>query len=113
MKDLRSAQLKAWYEFCKCEYTKEVTHMNQIDQVWQEEERKSTVWSGVSQKARGKNVTITLNEEFCKSCEICVEICPNRCLEMKGAYPSVTDINLCSRCMLCELECPDFAITVD
>jgi len=87
--------------------------MNEIQTGLPEKEGKTIVWSGISQKARGKNVTITLNEEFCKSCEICVEICPNRCLEMKGAYPSVTDINLCSRCMLCELECPDFAITVD
>jgi ferredoxin len=89
MKYLRSAQLNAWYEFCKCEYNKKVAHMNQIDQVLQEEERKSTVWSGISQKARGKPVTISLNKEFCKSCEICVETCPIRCLEMNGVYPLV------------------------
>jgi ferredoxin len=63
--------------------------MNQIGQVLQEEERKSTFWSGISQKARGENVTIALNEEFCKGCEMCVEICPNKCPEMKGAYPLV------------------------
>jgi NAD-dependent dihydropyrimidine dehydrogenase PreA subunit len=63
--------------------------MNQIDQVLQEKERKSTVWSGISRKARGENVTITLNEEFCKGREICVEICPNKCLEMKGGYRMV------------------------
>jgi 2-oxoglutarate ferredoxin oxidoreductase subunit delta len=109
----RSAQPKTWYEFCNCEYINGLTHMNQIDQVLKEEGHKSTIWSGISQKARGKNVTITLNEEFCKGCEICVEICPNKCLEMREAYPFVTDINLCSRCMLCELECPDFAIAID
>lgn len=63
--------------------------MNQTDQVLQEEERKSTVWSGISKKARGKSFSITLNEEFCKGCEICVEICPIKCLEMKAAYPSL------------------------
>ncbi len=63
--------------------------MNQIDQVLQEKEPKSTVWSGIGQKARGKNVTISLNEEFCKGCEICVEICPNKCVEMNGAYRMV------------------------
>ena len=55
----------------------------------QEEKGKSIVWSSVSQKGRGKNVTVTLNEEFCKSCEIRVEICPNKFLEMKGACPIV------------------------
>ena len=113
MSYLRSVQLKGWYEFCKCEYNKGATSMDRPDEVLQKEELKSTVWIGISQKARGKNVTITLNEEFCKGCEICVEICPNKCLEMKGAYPLVTDINLCSKCMLCELECPDFAIAID
>jgi 2-oxoglutarate ferredoxin oxidoreductase subunit delta len=87
--------------------------MNEIHPGFPEKEGKTIVWSGISQKARGKPVTISLNREFCKSCEICVEICPNRCLEMNGAYPLVKDINLCSRCMLCELECPDFAIAID
>ncbi|HXG31713.1 MAG TPA: ferredoxin family protein [Thermodesulfobacteriota bacterium] len=78
-----------------------------------EKRGKTSVWSGISQKARGKLVTITLNQRFCKGCEICVEICPNKCLEMEGPYPVVRDINLCSKCMLCELECPDFAITIE
>lgn len=78
-----------------------------------EKKEKMDVWSGISQKARGKLVTITLSEVFCKGCEICVEICPNKCLEMKGTHPIVKDINLCSKCMLCELECPDFALTVE
>jgi NAD-dependent dihydropyrimidine dehydrogenase PreA subunit len=63
--------------------------MNQIDQVLQEEEPKGGVWSGISQKARGKNVTVILNEEFCKGGETCVEICPNRCVEVDGSYPVV------------------------
>jgi len=92
---------------------KEFKKMNQIQADLLENKGRTIVWSGISQKARGKHVGIALNEEFCKSCEICVEICPNKCLEMKGLYPIVTDINLCSKCMLCELECPDFAITIE
>lgn len=87
--------------------------MNEMQAEVLEKIGKLNVWSGISQKARGKLVTITMNEEFCKSCEICVEICPNKCLEMKGLYPVVVDINLCSKCMLCELECPDFALTIE
>ena len=55
----------------------------------QEEKGKSIVWSSVSQKGRRKNVTVTLNEEFCNGGEIRVEICPNKFLEMKGACPIV------------------------
>ncbi len=87
--------------------------MNKMEITASEKRGRMNVWSGISQKARGKQVTITLNQGFCKSCEICVEICPNKCLEMDGSYPIVRDINLCSKCMLCELECPDFAITIE
>ncbi len=68
-----------WYEFCKCEHNKEVKKMNQADQGSQEEEHKSTVRSGVSQKARGKNVSITLSEEFCKNAQTYVEIYSSGC----------------------------------
>jgi 2-oxoglutarate ferredoxin oxidoreductase subunit delta len=85
---------------------------NMLTELSVEEKNHVKVWSGISQKARGQLVTISLNQRFCKGCEICVEICPNKCLEMENSYPVVKDINLCSKCMLCELECPDFALTV-
>ena len=56
--------------------------------------------------------TIKINKEWCKSCAICVEFCPHDVLAMKGAYPEVVDLEACTACQLCDIRCPDFAITV-
>ncbi len=69
----------------------------------------------------GKNgFTITIDEEFCKGCTICVEVCPKDTLKMipvgsrwQGSLVVVEDIETCIGCLLCELQCPDFAIEVD
>jgi len=66
----------------------------------------------VAKKKKKAAPIITINNAWCKSCEICVEFCPTRVLEMKGFYPIVVDLEKCTACMLCEYRCPDFAITV-
>jgi 2-oxoglutarate ferredoxin oxidoreductase subunit delta len=62
---------------------------------------------------------IIVNEEWCKGCEICIEHCPVQALEKsdklnkRGVYPPrLKPNNKCNYCRLCELLCPDFAITV-
>jgi 2-oxoglutarate ferredoxin oxidoreductase subunit delta len=57
--------------------------------------------------------------DWCKGCEICVNRCPVNALEYsdvlnkKGIYPpKLKEVNECNFCRLCELLCPDFAITV-
>jgi len=55
---------------------------------------------------------IIINEAWCKSCEICVEFCPRKVLEMGKFYPRVADPGRCTACQMCELLCPDFAIRV-
>ncbi|MDZ7373248.1 MAG: 4Fe-4S binding protein [candidate division KSB1 bacterium] len=57
--------------------------------------------------------------DFCKGCEICVVMCPRNVLEMRpdptrwvGAIVEVVRPEACTRCMLCEVHCPDFAIKV-
>ncbi|MDZ7262338.1 MAG: 4Fe-4S binding protein [candidate division KSB1 bacterium] len=55
---------------------------------------------------------IEINKSWCKGCAICVEFCPRKVLAMKGAYPEVVDLEACTACQLCEVLCPDFAITV-
>ncbi len=56
---------------------------------------------------------ITVTESWCKGCEICVLVCEDHCLRMNGrATVDVVDAEACTRCMLCEMYCPDFAITV-
>jgi 2-oxoglutarate ferredoxin oxidoreductase subunit delta len=58
--------------------------------------------------------------ELCKSCGICVEKCPQKCLsyskDFVGYYstPAIDcDINKCITCKSCELFCPDSAIKVE
>lgn len=55
---------------------------------------------------------ITVFNDLCKGCEICVKVCPQDTLEMRGLYAVVKKLDTCTKCMLCELRCPDFAITV-
>lgn len=63
--------------------------------------------------------TIIIYEHFCKGCEICVDVCPKDVLDMivaadrwEGAMVKIVNIDNCNACMLCEYECPDFAIEV-
>ncbi len=55
---------------------------------------------------------IDINCNWCKGCAICVEFCPHDVLAMEGGCVKVVDIDRCTACTLCELHCPDFAITV-
>lgn len=57
--------------------------------------------------------TITIIEENCKGCGICVEFCPTHTLGLTRGKAYVANINKCIGCQLCDLRCPDFAIFVD
>ncbi len=63
--------------------------------------------------------TITVNEDWCKGCHICVQVCPRHVLEvdqetyLRGFHPvRVAKPEDCTVCQQCELLCPDLAITV-
>jgi len=54
-----------------------------------------------------------INEEWCKGCGICVEFCPNSVLIMNEHDKAVTvRLEDCTACRLCEIRCPDLAISV-
>jgi 2-oxoglutarate ferredoxin oxidoreductase subunit delta len=64
---------------------------------------------------------ITVNEDFCKGCEMCVLFCPNKNVALskekmngKGYHPAeLTDEAKCTGCGICATMCPDIAITVE
>jgi 2-oxoglutarate ferredoxin oxidoreductase subunit delta len=64
-------------------------------------------------------IMIEVKEDWCKGCGICIDRCPVQALEesdklnKKGVRPpKLKENNSCNNCRLCELICPDLAITV-
>ena len=62
---------------------------------------------------------IVIDEERCKSCKLCVSVCPtgiltiSKRLNERGYMPvEVTDMDRCTGCGLCAVICPDVCITV-
>ena len=56
---------------------------------------------------------ININLKWCKACGICVDLCPAQVLSKnEKGYPEVKDEKKCTKCKLCELRCPDFAIEI-
>ena len=64
---------------------------------------------------------ITVDENVCKGCSMCVNACPLQLLELagdvlnsKGYHPArLTDPEKCVGCAACAVMCPDTAITVE
>ena len=58
-------------------------------------------------------VRLEITGEWCKSCDICVEFCPERCLKLNAErIAELAEPAKCTGCRLCEWLCPDFAIRV-
>jgi len=62
---------------------------------------------------------IEVKEDWCKGCNICIDRCPVDALEESDKLnrrgirpPRLKKENDCNYCRLCELICPDLAITV-
>ena len=62
---------------------------------------------------------VTINEERCKGCGLCVTFCPKQVLAMadhlnpKGYYPAEqANKEACTGCSFCVRMCPDVAISV-
>jgi 2-oxoglutarate ferredoxin oxidoreductase subunit delta len=61
-----------------------------------------------------KKPPVTVFHAWCKRCGICVNFCPKGVLAFDDngqVYPKNPDN--CIQCFMCELRCPDFAITVN
>jgi indolepyruvate ferredoxin oxidoreductase beta subunit len=58
-------------------------------------------------------VRLEINEAWCKSCDICVKLCPEHCLRLNAdRIAELAEPDKCTGCRLCEWLCPDFAIRV-
>ncbi|HEY0327574.1 MAG TPA: 2-oxoacid:acceptor oxidoreductase family protein [Rhodopseudomonas sp.] len=56
---------------------------------------------------------LEINADWCKSCDICVKLCPERCLTLNAErVAELAAPEKCTGCRLCEWLCPDFAIRV-
>ncbi len=62
---------------------------------------------------------VTINEEGCKACLLCIEFCPRHVLAVseqmnsRGLHPAVVaDAARCTGCRICALMCPDVCIEV-
>jgi len=68
----------------------------------------------IEEKKRVKTpAIIEINEAWCKGCDICVQFCPKNVLKLnRRGKAEVVNLDDCTKCQLCELLCPDFAITV-
>lgn len=75
-------------------------------------------------KQKGLDMTmkrVIIDEERCKSCELCVRACPKKILQLskdkmntKGYRPAeITDCSKCIGCAFCATMCPDAAITIE
>ena len=59
------------------------------------------------------SVALDINAAWCKGCDICVKLCPERCLALNDQQVAfLKEPQACTGCHVCEWLCPDFAITV-
>ena len=63
--------------------------------------------------------TITVDENLCKACELCIEACPQHVIGLneniitpRGFHPAHLAKEGCTGCSICALVCPEAAITV-
>ena len=58
-------------------------------------------------------VRLEINTAWCKSCDICVKMCPEHCLRLNAErIAELAAPEKCTGCRVCEWLCPDFAIRV-
>ncbi len=64
---------------------------------------------------------MTVNENICKGCGVCVLACPKKIISLapdrinvKGYHPAqVEEMDKCIACAMCAMMCPDVAIKVE
>jgi len=54
-----------------------------------------------------------IDEDLCTGCEICVDECPNDCLELVDDVATLVRPDDCDECGTCVESCPSEAITLE
>jgi indolepyruvate ferredoxin oxidoreductase beta subunit len=114
-----------WLEAIDEAVPKKTQEMNrrafQAGRAWAEAERAdprlriedAAATSLVPDMGRDVAVRLEINAAWCKGCDICVKLCPERCLALNSEHVAVLkDPDACTGCHVCEWLCPDFAISV-
>jgi 2-oxoglutarate ferredoxin oxidoreductase subunit delta len=64
-------------------------------------------------------ITVIIDEEMCKGCELCVNACPQQAMGLakhintRGFHPAaVLDPDKCTGCAQCAIMCPDACIKI-
>lgn len=62
-----------------------------------------------------REVEVVVNERLCRSCDLCVKLCPEGVLVSRPPLfkAEVARIEQCTGCRVCEFLCPDWAILVE
>jgi 2-oxoglutarate ferredoxin oxidoreductase subunit delta len=56
---------------------------------------------------------VAIDASLCKACGICIGLCPRTVLTaQRDGVAQVEQPGECTACRICELHCPDFAISV-
>jgi len=67
-----------------------------------------------------KRYIVTVDNDRCKGCELCVSVCPRKLFSMSPRlnrrgqhYAQITPLQECIGCAQCSDICPDAAIEID
>ncbi len=61
-----------------------------------------------------KSYRVTVFEDLCKACGICIELCPTKVFVAQSDGKSkVENEERCTSCLMCEMHCPDFCVEVE
>lgn len=60
-------------------------------------------------------VDIVIEDQWCKSCGICIDLCPKKVLAAVPPFlkAAVADLAACTGCGLCQMLCPDWCISLE
>jgi len=63
-------------------------------------------------KAKPDVEPLHIYSRACRGCGICIAFCPHKVLDLNlHGIPNISHPEKCKHCLICDILCPDFAIT--